>query len=111
MKRKHNLYQFFLKRYGLGDSMVKWLCEYSGYHPYYKELKPGYLAEKIRNFQLSHPQYLDANWKKKVQKDIQNLIQSRSYKALRMLKKLPVRGQRTRTNHRTAKRTLWFLWK
>ncbi len=109
MMKKRNIYQFYLKRYGLGNSLVTWLCNYSGLHPQLKELKSSYIVDKIRNFMLSHPQYIDMRWKRKVQKDIEILLQSRSYKALRMLRRLPVRGQRTRTNHQTAKRTLLML--
>jgi len=106
MMKKRNIYQLYLRRYGLGDSIVKWMCDYSGFHPQWKDLRSSYIMDKIRNFLLSHPQYLDSRWKRKIQRDIQHLLQSRSYKALRMLKRLPVRGQRTRTNHQTAKRTL-----
>lgn len=106
MMKKKNIYQFYLKRYGLGDSLVKFLCDYSGFHPQFKGLKGNYITDKIRNFLLSYPQYLDIRLKHKIHRDIMNIIKSRSYKALRMTRRLPVRGQRTRTNHQNAKRTL-----
>jgi small subunit ribosomal protein S13 len=107
---KKNIYQQYLTRYGLGKNLVMLMFLYSGLHPQCKKLRIGYLADRIRNFILSHEQQMDTNLKRKVQHDIVRLVKSRSYKALRLLKRLPVRGQRTRTNHRNAKRTL-LMWR
>lgn len=56
------------------------------------------LLEEGNNFQL------EGNLKRYINQNINRLIEIKSYRGKRHLKKLPVRGQRTRTNSRTVRK-------
>lgn len=61
------------------------------------------LLEEGNNFQL------EGNLKRYINQNINRLIEIKSYRGKRHLKKLPVRGQRTRTNSRTVRKLNKFF--
>ncbi len=89
--------------YGIGLSLAKKICEDTGVDPFKKveELSP----EEINKIE----KYIEKNFKvegelrREVQANIKRLIDIQCYRGIRHVKKLPVRGQRTRTNARTRK--------
>lgn len=89
--------------YGIGLSLSKKICEATKVDPMKKvgELTP----EEIKKIEA----YIEQNFKvegdlrREVQANIKRLIDIQCYRGIRHLKKLPVRGQRTRTNARTRK--------
>ena len=58
---------------------------------------------KLRDVLENGAYQLEGNLKRIVKSDINRLIAIKSYRGRRHLKRLPVRGQRTRTNAKTAK--------
>lgn len=102
-----NLHQLFIQRYGIGNGISNLLCSFSGLHDGYRygEINSSYLTDKIRNFFVLNNMNLDYKLKRRVARDLKLLITSRSYKGMRLLLRLPIRGQRTRTNGSSAKLT------
>jgi small subunit ribosomal protein S13 len=60
---------------------------------------------KIRDHLETDEFKLEGNLKRVVDQNIKRLIEINSFKGKRHLKGLPVRGQRTRTNNRTSRKT------
>jgi small subunit ribosomal protein S13 len=52
---------------------------------------------------ISQYYYIELDLKRLVQQDLSHLVKVGSYRGLRHAMKLPVRGQRTHTNAKTAK--------
>ncbi|MGX7589387.1 ribosomal protein uS13 [Candidatus Vidania fulgoroideorum] len=101
---KKFLYIELTKIYGIGISKSKKICNFFGL-----------IDKKI--FQLKHNEiskltlYLKNNnlgsfLKKEKRSNIKRLIDIRCYRGLRHKKHLPVRGQRTRTNSKSARKNL-----
>jgi len=89
--------------YGIGVSLAEKICQ---------ELKidPMKLTQELTPEEISKiEKYIDNNLKieselrREIQANIKRLIEINSYRGLRHKKRLPVRGQRTRTNARTRK--------
>lgn len=91
------------KIYGIGRSLAKKICEELNIDPMKKtkELSSEELGklEKYINENLK----VEGELKREIQANIKRLIEIQCYRGIRHLKKLPVRGQRTRTNARTRK--------
>jgi len=89
--------------YGIGKSRAITICDSLGLN---KSLKIGNLSEanldRITNF-LSFTYYTDNDLKRTIRNDIQKLISIRCYRGIRHVSRLPVRGQRTRTNSRIVR--------
>jgi small subunit ribosomal protein S13 len=89
--------------YGIGLSLAKKICLSTQIDPMKKvgELT----AEEINRIE----KYIEENFKvegdlrREVQANIKRLIDINCYRGIRHVKKLPVRGQRTRSNARTRK--------
>lgn len=64
------------------------------------------LLNEIRRFILTTV-LIQNSLRTKVSMDIQDLISNRTIRGLRHKLQLPVRGQRTRSNHRTQKLLKW----
>lgn len=64
----------------------------------FEAIKLRNLLEEGNNFQL------EGNLKRYINQNISRLIEIKCYRGKRHLKKLPVRGQRTRTNSRTVRK-------
>ena len=97
---------FSLKKvHGLGTQKTNFVCKNLGLSPNLKTSKvPSWKLKKLaklpENFQIKITNEL----KKELSLNFKNSISIKSYKGLRKLKGLPVRGQRTHTNSKTAKR-------
>ncbi len=91
------------KIYGIGKSLAKKICEELNIDPMKrtKDLTPEELGklEKYINENLK----VEGELKREIQANIKRLIEIQCYRGLRHLRKLPVWGQRTRTNARTRK--------
>ncbi len=89
--------------YGIGFSLAKKICLETKIDPMKRvgELTP----EEINRIE----KYIEKNFKvegdlrREVQANIKRLIDINCYRGIRHVKKLPVRGQRTRSNARTRK--------
>jgi small subunit ribosomal protein S13 len=89
--------------YGIGVSLAEKICQELNIDPMKKtaDLTP----EEIGKIE----KYIDDNLKignelkREIQTNIKRLIEINCYRGLRHKRKLPVRGQRTRTNARTRK--------
>lgn len=100
---KH-LWLALTKIYGIGYSRARAMCFAIGATPTVKagELKPHHLSQLY--------QYVENNYVvrqeliSETRENIQRLVRIKSYRGLRHLENLPVRGQRTHTNARTQKK-------
>jgi SSU ribosomal protein S13P len=89
--------------YGIGVSLASKICKDLNIDPMKmtKDLTPKEISEIEK--------YIDNNLKignelrREIQSNIKRLIEINCYRGIRHKKKLPVRGQRTRTNARTRK--------
>jgi small subunit ribosomal protein S13 len=89
--------------YGIGVSLASEICKDLNIDPMKttKDLTPKEISEIEK--------YIDNNLKignelrREIQSNIKRLIEINCYRGIRHKKKLPVRGQRTRTNARTRK--------
>lgn len=94
--------------YGIGDAKSKALLEKFSLQNHYRlgrsstELQKS-LSQYIGNEELDTYVLMDTNLKEAVKSNIQTLQDIRSYRGVRHLLHLPVRGQRTKTNARTQK--------
>lgn len=91
------------KIYGIGRSLAKKICETLNIDPMKKTKE--LTMEEISKIE----KYIDENLKvegdlrREIQANIRRLIDIQCYRGLRHLRKLPVWGQRTRTNARTRR--------
>lgn len=89
--------------YGIGVSLAEKICKELGIDEMKKASE--LTSEEIGKIE----KYIDANLKignelkREIQANIKRLIEINCYRGLRHRRKLPVRGQRTRTNARTRK--------
>ena len=91
------------KIYGIGVSLAKKICEELNIDPMKKtqDLTPEEVGklEKYINEKLK----VEGELKREIQANIRRLVDIQCFRGLRHLRKLPVWGQRTRTNARTRK--------
>jgi small subunit ribosomal protein S13 len=112
--RQLNCLQFFKSRFGIGVSIAKSLCYFSGLHPnlrmhlfldnYFNSFfSHFYILKRIKYFFLTNKNNLDHFLHKEMISCINVLKAIRCLKGKRHSTFLPVRGQRNRTNARTRK--------
>jgi small subunit ribosomal protein S13 len=112
--RQFNCFQFFISRFGIGNSISKSICNFSGLHPnlrirlfldnYFNSFfSHFYILKRIKYFFLTNKNYLDHFLHKEMISCINVLKAIRCLKGKRHITFLPVRGQRNRTNARTRK--------
>ncbi len=89
--------------YGIGWSKAKEVCEQTGIPPTKKlgELSPEELNQLRRYIEQNIK--VEGDLRREVQLNIKKLIDIGTYRGLRHVRGLPVRGQQTRTNARTRK--------
>jgi small subunit ribosomal protein S13 len=103
------IYFSLQKIYGIGKKQSNLLCKKLGFSYNLKtsNLSSDQLVKLIKSIEKS--QLILTNELKKYQSlSLRTLIDIKSYKGLRRLKGLPVRGQRTHTNAQTAKKVKRF---
>ena len=105
LSKSKSIYYSLQKIYGLNNSQVKFICKSLGYSVNLKieQLLKEQLNQFVK-FIESSSLILNNDLKKLNYKIFKNLISIKSYRGLRRLNNLPVRGQRTHTNAKTAKR-------
>lgn len=91
------------KIYGIGFSLAKKICQETKVDPLKKvsELTPEELS-RIEKF-IEENFKVEGDLRREIQANIKRLIEINCYRGVRHVKKLPVRGQRTRSNARTRK--------
>tara|TARA_B110000967_G_C18901297_1_gene575459 strand:- start:8225 stop:8608 length:384 start_codon:yes stop_codon:yes gene_type:complete len=97
------------KIYGLGKKNSSLICKQLGFSNNLKtsELSNDQVSKLVKIIEKSD--LIITNELRKLQAfSLRNLIDIKSYKGLRRLNGLPVRGQRTHTNSRTSKRQRRF---
>ena len=91
--------------YGIGKPMSMLICKKAGFS---KNLKTFNLSDKqiLKLLQIVENSNVLVNAELKKHKELffKHLIDVKSYRGLRRLRGLPVRGQRTHTNSKTVKR-------
>lgn len=92
------------KIYGLGSYQINFICKKLGFT---KNLKTNKLTNdqifKLIKLIEESDLKITNNLKKSQVLSLKKLVSIKSYKGLRKLRGLPVRGQRTHTNAKTAK--------
>ena len=96
---------------GLGSSKTNLICKKLGVSGNFKtsELSSEKLFKLIKVVEKLNTKITNS-LKKEVSINIKTLIEIKSYRGLRRVRRLPVRGQRTRTNKKTAYRELKRLF-
>lgn len=94
---------------GVGKLRANQICDYLGLNPRLRVQQLGRsqldsILSLLQNHFYTGPELI-----KIVCQDVQRLIQLGSYRGIRHRQKLPVRGQRTHTNAKTAKKFLRIL--
>ena len=105
LSEKKYIYYSLQKIYGLNKSQTIFICKTLGYsvNLKIKLLTKEQLSNLIKF--IEHSSFIINNDLKKLNyKIFQNLINIKSYRGLRRLNNLPVRGQRTHTNAKTVKK-------
>ena len=89
--------------FGVGKSRSREILKNTGisFNIRAKDLTPEQI-NKIKSFMESHYK-IEGELRRSISSDIKRLKEIRSYRGLRHIKRLPVRGQRTRTNSRTIR--------
>jgi len=104
-KKKKILSLSFQKVYGIGKPLAKYITKKLGFA---KNLKVKDLSKDQVLLILHMVERLNLKINKDLKKSkltyLKFLIRIKSYRGLRRLKGLPVRGQRTRTNAKTCKK-------
>lgn len=91
--------------YGIGKKINLLVNSFLGKHMCLKKLKyNSYLDIRMNRFLVNKSSYLNNLLKKKLYSDISKKIRTNSYQGFLFKNNLPVRGQRRRTNGRTAKK-------
>lgn len=97
--------------YGIGTKTSKLICKKLGLS---KNLKLKYLSDDnyiaLEKLLKSLDLTLANDLKKLEILNLKKLVQIKSYKGLRKIKGFPVRGQRTHTNSKTAKKNFSKIW-
>lgn len=103
-----NIYQFLFQRYGINKNVSKLLCLYSGFNNSLKiaSIRRSYICDRMVNFFSKNLNLLDKKLKEKSIQNISKLMKLHNYKGMRHINKYPTRGQRTRTNAQTRKKSL-----
>lgn len=103
---KNKSLQFSLQKiYGIGKKQSSLLCKQLGFSKNFKtsDLSKDQIFRLIKRIENSNL-ILTSELKKLQISLFRNSVEIKSYKGLRRLKGLPVRGQRTHTNSKTSKR-------
>lgn len=104
---------FFSKYYGINKKLSFLLCDFTGYSYWFLEnrKKYSYVADKLDKFLLDNNNNLNNSLKKKHEENIINKIKTKTYQGYRLKNKLPCRGQRTKSNAKSARRSAIIFFK
>jgi small subunit ribosomal protein S13 len=105
---KFNLFQFFSQRFGIGKKISNILFLFSGFHRSIKygllENKNYYVLHRYKDFFILKKEYLDYYIEEKEKLNIKKYIFINNIKGRKHKSGFPVRGQRYKTNGKTAKK-------
>jgi small subunit ribosomal protein S13 len=92
------------KWYGISDTCAKYYCAVVGLNIFSseKELTKEKLKEITKH--LHQDRLIDIDLRRKIKENISKKVQYRTYVGVRHNQLLPVRGQRTKNNARTARK-------
>lgn len=97
------------KIFGIGDSTAKKVLSKLQIDSQFKvQHLPENSFSQIREYLDQSEILIEGDLKRRIYQDIKRLINMKSYRGIRLMKGLPVRGQRTRTNSRTSRKRLKF---
>lgn len=104
LKKNKQLWLALSQIYGIGNSLSFLLCKKAGISKNFNvyELSPEQI-NKLCKILKGSKKFFTSDLKKLHNLTFKNLVTIKTYKGLRRLKGLPVRGQRTHTNAKTAK--------
>ena len=105
LQKTHSLQLSLANIYGLGSTCSEKICKKLGFSKNYKiqNLTNEQIFQITKLIELEY--ILLTNELKKINSiNLKKLITIKSYKGLRRLQGLPIRGQRTHTNAKTAKK-------
>ncbi len=88
--------------YGIGLSTARKILDESGV-PYGKKAPELSEAEENKIRSIIEGMKIEGNLKREIAGNIKRLKDIKAYRGIRHLKRLPVRGQRTKTNSRTVR--------
>jgi small subunit ribosomal protein S13 len=110
-KNKLNILQFFKLRYGIGKKISKILCNHLGINTNYKYsyLTVNFYYSRSKYFFIRKLPFLDNRLIDYIISRHKYLIQLNSYRGLRIVQGYPSKGQRTRSNSRTAARARYTV--
>ena len=94
--------------YGLGKPSIKLLCKLTGIGSHQKldDLEPDQLEFITK--QMSYKKFIiNQELKKNRKLNLEKLVEIKSYRGIRRIKGYPIRGQRTRSNAKTARKKLF----
>lgn len=106
LKKTKLLRQELTRIEGVGFWRANQICDYLGLNPRLRVQQLGRSQLDSILSLLQNHFYTGPDLKKLVFQDVQRLIQLGSYRGVRHRKRLPVRGQRTHTNSKTARKFL-----
>lgn len=103
--------KYLIKVYGINRSRIKDICRIVGISPKANvRLLPAVVTNRLARFVQGN--YVIGNrLKHNIHLHIKKKVNLRSYQGKRISNKLPVRGQRTRTNAKTQKRMVHYYEK
>ena len=88
--------------FGIGVSTARKILEQAKVD-YLKKVKELSLDEENRIRKIIEGMKIEGNLKREISSNIKRLKDIKSYRGVRHLRRLPVRGQRTKTNSRTVR--------
>jgi small subunit ribosomal protein S13 len=88
--------------YGIGLSKAQSICEEAGVSPVTK-VKDITEAEEKKLRGIIEPMNLEGDFRREISQNIKRLIDIDAYRGARHSRKLPSRGQRSKTNSRTRR--------
>jgi small subunit ribosomal protein S13 len=108
LPESQTVYKALTKIFGLGESRTLTICKKLGFSKSYKiKNLTTKQVSSLRNELESSSFVFSSDLQKVKSLNLQRLVSIRSYRGLRLKQGLPVRGQRTHTNGRTAKKRLF----
>jgi len=104
LKPKLTVKKALLQFYGIGQFRSQQICDTLGLRQktLICHLLPRHFILLTRI--LTHTYFTESELKRTIAEDIHRLIQIASYRGFRHVQRLPVRGQRTKSNSRTSRK-------
>jgi len=108
LKDTNKLKNELKKIFGIGIWKANQICAILGLNPNIRvnEISLQDIDQLSNLININH--YTGSELKKLTEQDVTRIIRIGTHKGLRHTQKLPVRGQRTHTNAKTAKKFIWF---